>query len=151
MSLNPQAIRVSQDVSWMVHEANLPVIAIVSQSHLWANVADLPVEQEDAAIVADATVSDRHANITDNAVCQVPLQKLLNALPTVVHCVLFIEVVLTAVTRQLQFRPNLPSMPPASSRNAQNTTSFLLRQGVSLLKSQHHLAAYALDSPVQNQ
>ena len=27
----------------MVHEANLPVIAIVSQSHLWANVADLPV------------------------------------------------------------------------------------------------------------
>lgn len=87
--------------------AAAPVVAIISQGNLRPYVADLLIQQEDAAVVTDAQMCHGHAHITDYSFGQVSLEELLNTFPAVVHSVLLVEVVLASIAWYLQFRSDL--------------------------------------------
>lgn len=48
--------------------SHLAIISIVCKPHLWADVEDFPIEQEESAVVERGTMEYGHADVTENAV-----------------------------------------------------------------------------------
>lgn len=85
----------------------LPVVAIIGHVQLWADEEYFAIQSKHPAVVPDSSMYDWHAKVTDNVIGQVSLQQLSQHLPRVLHSVDLHEVVLTAVSRNLQFWANL--------------------------------------------
>ena len=73
------------------------VVAVVGEEELRSDEEDLGVEKEDAAVVADAVVENRHAQVHEDVVRQVGEEERGQRFVAVQEGVLLQEVVLAAV------------------------------------------------------
>lgn len=82
--------------------AHLSVVAVVCEPHLWPDVEDPAVEEEEAAVVECGAVEDGHAHVAEDAVCRVGREDLCEDLPGVEDGVGLEEVVEAAVAWDLE-------------------------------------------------
>lgn len=84
-----------------------PVVAVVCHGHFGADEQQPAVEYEEAAVVSDAPVDDRQADVTYDAIGQVAFQQLGDNFPRMLHRIRLTEVVFAAIARDFQLWADL--------------------------------------------